>query len=214
VDADGIHDERFGETSFVARDGNRLRALTYRSTGFDPARGPIWFVMHGVNRDADRYLRAAAPVADSSSSLAGPLGRAIAAVASRPRVVLPVALAITAGAAVFAVQVPAEFDVEDFFSSDSDFVVALDLVDAHVGERGGEPAQVYIEADLEDPESLVALAGTVERIRTLDTDVLAESAPRHYLADSLQLSGYFKTVPRLAPEPGVRARAAMGTMGR
>jgi len=83
-----------------------------------------------------------------SDPLAAPVGRVVAGLARRPGIVLPIAVAVTTVAAVFAFSVPTEFDVEDFFSSDSDFVVALDLVDTHVGERGGEPAQIYVEADL------------------------------------------------------------------
>ncbi|HKA58101.1 MAG TPA: lamin tail domain-containing protein [Gemmatimonadales bacterium] len=60
----------FGQISFVARDGNHLTARIYRSTRFDPAHGPVWFVMHGAGRDVDRYIRAAAPVAERYNALA------------------------------------------------------------------------------------------------------------------------------------------------
>lgn len=109
----------------------------------------------------------------SSDPLAVPVGRVVAGLARRPAIVLPIALLVTAAASVFAFSLPTEFDVEDFFSSDSDFVIALDLLDTHVGDRGGEPAQVYIEADLEDPTALASIAAAVDRIRALDTDVLA-----------------------------------------
>jgi hypothetical protein len=76
--ADGSHwlDEAdlfsagFGTVSFVARDGHSLEARTFRSTGFDPVAGPIWFVMHGTDRDADRYIEAAAAVAERHDALA------------------------------------------------------------------------------------------------------------------------------------------------
>ena len=67
----------------------------------------------------------------------------------------------SAAAAVFAVQVPAEFDVEDFFSSDTDFVVGLDQLDTHVGDRGGEPALLYVEGDLADPAALATVAAGI-----------------------------------------------------
>jgi hypothetical protein len=60
----------FGEVQFVARDGNILRAFTYRGNGFESGQGPIWFVMHGAARDADRYLAAAAPIAERHGALA------------------------------------------------------------------------------------------------------------------------------------------------
>lgn len=60
----------FGTLGFIAGDGKRLRALIYRPSRFDAAKGPIWFVMHGVGRDADRYIDAAAPVAERHQALA------------------------------------------------------------------------------------------------------------------------------------------------
>jgi hypothetical protein len=53
-----------------ARDGNALNALIYRATDFDPLKGPIWFVMHGASRAAERYIRTAAPVAEQNGALA------------------------------------------------------------------------------------------------------------------------------------------------
>lgn len=60
----------FGEIRFVARDGNELEALIYRPRRFDPANGPIWFVMHGASRAVERYIRTAAPVAERYGALA------------------------------------------------------------------------------------------------------------------------------------------------
>lgn len=113
------------------------------------------------------------PVNGGEAALARPIGGAVAGLAKRPVPVLAAAVAVTAIATVFAVQVPAAFDVEDFFSPDTDFVVGLDQLDTHVGDRGGEPAIVYIEGDLADPESLAALATRVDEIRSLDTPALA-----------------------------------------
>lgn len=112
-------------------------------------------------------------VAVPEDRLAGPVGRVVAGVARRPGIVLPLALVGTAAATFFALQVPAEFEVEDFFSSSSDFVVGLDLLDEHVGDRGGEPAQIYIEADLSDPAVLAAIQSGIDDIVALKTDVLA-----------------------------------------
>lgn len=59
----------FGTFPFVTRDGRTLEVKTYRPRDFDAARGPIWFVMHGASRDAERYVRAAAPVAERVGAL-------------------------------------------------------------------------------------------------------------------------------------------------
>ncbi len=69
VDPSGITATGFGKVEFVAQDGKRLFAHVYRASAFDPARSPIWFVMHGVKRDARQYLNAAAPVAERHQAL-------------------------------------------------------------------------------------------------------------------------------------------------
>ena len=113
------------------------------------------------------------PVSVDENRLAPLIGRMVSALASRPAMVLPAALAVTTAAAFYAVQVPAEFDVEDFFSTETDFVVGLDQLDTHVGDRGGEPALLYVEGDLADPAALAVVAAGVEEIRALDVPSLA-----------------------------------------
>ena len=117
-----------------------------------------------------------APLAAGEGALAKPLGRVVRELATRPLIVLPVAVAVTIGAAIFAVQVPAAFDVEDFFAADTDFVVGLEQLDRHVGDRGGEPALLYIEGPLGDPEALASVASGLEQIRMLDTPSLARGS--------------------------------------
>jgi hypothetical protein len=70
LDSSGLVGSRFGEVAFETRDGQRLKAFVYRATRFDPASGSIWFVMHGAGRNADDYLKAAAPVAERHDALA------------------------------------------------------------------------------------------------------------------------------------------------
>ena len=60
----------FGTLEFSTRDGKRLRALLYRPSRFDVMNGALWFVMHGVDRDAARYIGAAAPVAERHQAMA------------------------------------------------------------------------------------------------------------------------------------------------
>ena len=45
-----------GDFRFEDWEGPALRVWTYRPAGVDPATAPILIVMHGVRRDADRYL--------------------------------------------------------------------------------------------------------------------------------------------------------------
>ena len=49
---------------FVTHDGKFLVAHIYRPSHFDSTNGPIWFVMHGIKRNADYYAEIAAPVAE------------------------------------------------------------------------------------------------------------------------------------------------------
>ncbi len=141
------------------------------------------------------------PVSADENRLAPPIGRMVSALANRPRIVLPVAVAITAAAAVFAVQVPAEFDVEDFFSSDTDFVVGLDQLDTHVGDRGGEPALLYVEGDLADPGALASVAAGIDDIRALDVPSLARDEAG--VAVSRGIFSVFDATWDSAPMPGI-----------
>ncbi len=112
----------------------------------------------------------------ANDRLARPVGAVITFLAARRAVVVPVALLVSLVAAFFAVNVKAEFDVEDFFSADSDFVVALNLLDDHVGDRGGEPAVIYVEGPLDDPAQLARLDARLDEIRTLETDLFARNS--------------------------------------
>ncbi len=127
-----------------------------------------------VRRRASTDLAASAgrSVPASTGHLSVVIGRVVGGLAARPLLVLPAAAVITAVAASFAVRVPAAFDVEDFFSQDTDFVQGLDLVDQHIGDRGGEPAMLYVEGDLTDPDQLGLLRNRIEELRALDTRLL------------------------------------------
>ncbi len=78
--------------------------------------------------------------------------------------VLAVSAGVTAGAVLLALQLEAEFDVKDFFDSKSDFVVGLDKLDEHVGQRRGEQALIYLEGDLASPEALASIQLLIEKL--------------------------------------------------
>jgi predicted RND superfamily exporter protein len=88
----------------------------------------------------------------------------IVGLARRRLLVLAVTALVTAVAAYFALQLQATFDVQDFFKSDSDFVVGLDKIDEYVGQAGGESAIVYVEGDLTDPAALTAIKRFIEKV--------------------------------------------------
>ncbi len=82
------------------------------------------------------------------------LSRVVVGLADRRYFVLPVVLVLSIGAGYLAVQLDARLDVKEYFDNSSDFVISLDKLDEHVAEKGGEPAVIYIEGDLTDPEVL------------------------------------------------------------
>ena len=83
--------------------------------------------------------------------------------------VLVITIAITVIAFVMALRLDSTFDAEDFFSSDSDFVVSLDKTDEHLGERGGEPAVILISGNLADQSTIDAMALLYENLQTNET---------------------------------------------
>ena len=91
--------------------------------------------------------------------------RAVAGLARRRLVVLPVAVAVTVAALIFAIRLEAQLDARDFFVNDSDFVVGLDKFDQHMGANQGEPGIIYIEGDLSASESLEALRELQSRLK-------------------------------------------------
>jgi predicted RND superfamily exporter protein len=95
------------------------------------------------------------------------LGKIVCSLADRRAIVLPLALLITGISFFYASRLEAKLDAREFFNSKSDFVVSLDKLDEHVGQKGGEPAIIYIKGDLSEPEALLAIQNL---IRNMDDD--------------------------------------------
>lgn len=108
------------------------------------------------------------PTIPSSGVYTRRLGRAVGAVAARPVLTLTIATAVTAGAVWSALQLEVTFDVKDFFSPDSEFVVALDKTTEYLGDQGGEPVVVYVETDLASPQALEAIRLFSSRVAAAD----------------------------------------------
>lgn len=146
-----------------------------------------------------RERRPADAILPPTDRLARPVGSAIAALTARRAIVLPAAAALTLVAVFFALDVKPEFDVEDFFSADSDFVVALNLLEEHVGDRGGEPAVIYVEGPLDDPVHLARLDARLAEIRALETGVFARNDD-----GVLILGGVFSVFQEVLQSPAAR----------
>jgi predicted RND superfamily exporter protein len=102
------------------------------------------------------------PTPTSSSALQGKqrgafVGRIVCFLADWKAVVLPLVLIISVAAGFYASKLEAKLDVKEYFDNSSDFVVSLDKLEEHVGEKGGESAIIYIKGDLSQPESLIAI---------------------------------------------------------
>jgi len=104
------------------------------------------------------------------------LGHVVAGSARFKAILLPgVALATTVAVFV-ALRVEAKFDVKDFFSPRSDFVVGLDKFDRHFGQRSGEPAMIYVDGALHRPAVAAALVGFVRALRAANPPSLAKDS--------------------------------------
>jgi len=97
------------------------------------------------------------------------LGRIVCFLADWKVVVLPLVLIISVAAGFYASKLEAKLDDKEFFDSRSDFVVSLDKLDEHVGEKGGEPAFVYIKGNLSEPESLIAIRNMINNMEDDNT---------------------------------------------
>ncbi|MCO4769877.1 MAG: MMPL family transporter [Deltaproteobacteria bacterium] len=104
------------------------------------------------------------------------IGAVVAGATAHRALVLPLLALVTVAAGWGGLQSRASFDVRDFFSASTDFVVGLDKYDRHAVEQAGEPADIYIEADLSDPAVLAVLRTTRETIRGLSTERLSQDA--------------------------------------
>jgi D-alanine-D-alanine ligase len=69
VGDDDLSKSGFGTIRFETAQGEKLTAYLYRASRFHSTTGRIWFVMHGVNRNAEDYVKAAAPVAERVNGL-------------------------------------------------------------------------------------------------------------------------------------------------
>ncbi len=102
----------------------------------------------------------------SSNSI---LGRFVSNVADWKAVTLLLVLIISMAAGYYALQLEARLDAKEYFDGNSDFVISLDKMDEHLGEKGGEPAYILIKGDLSDPEALRAIQNTINNMNDDET---------------------------------------------
>jgi len=120
--------------------------------------------------------REASPTGAVAGGGSPAIGALVVGAARLRPVLLPVLALVTLVAGWGAAQSEARFDVRDFFSPETDFVVGLDKYDDHAVAQAGEPADIYVEADLAAPGVLEALRNGRDRIRALETERLSRDA--------------------------------------
>ena len=178
MEIDLIRAGRVGRSSRLASVGTvflaiNVAVLTGVSVVFIVARGVIpnglelgiLAITIGLHLLLPLYLVSRRPVAsvDRSSEIGSsstgslsnsPLVAFVTTLARWRYIVLPLALGVTVVSGIYAAKLEASFDVKDFFSSEADFVVSLDKIDEHVGDRGGEFAIIYLQGDFTRPEAM------------------------------------------------------------
>jgi predicted RND superfamily exporter protein len=92
------------------------------------------------------------------------IGRAISVTSNAWYIVLPVILIATGFAAYGWLNIETKMDAKDALDPSSDFVMAIDKVEEHLGETTGEPAYLYIEGDLSSYEALEAIQALISEM--------------------------------------------------
>ncbi len=105
------------------------------------------------------------------------LGNAVTATSDRWKIVLPVAIIITAFAAWGWTNVETKMDASDALKSNSDFVVGLDKWDVHGADKGGEPSVLYFKGDLTRLEAIEAIYETINQMNREDEEEYVGNDP-------------------------------------
>ena len=71
-----------------------------------------------------------------------------------------------------ASQVERGFEIKDFFSSKTDFVISLDKLEQYYGSGGGDVDYIFVEGDLTSPETLIALETAQVEIGASDAELV------------------------------------------
>ena len=87
---------------------------------------------------------------------------------------LPAVAVVAVFALIGASRVEQGFEIKDFFSSRTDFVMSLDKLEQYYGSGGGTADYVFVEGDLTSPDTLVALEATQDQIAASDAEFLRD----------------------------------------
>ena len=84
---------------------------------------------------------------------------------ARWRVITVPVVGLLAAIGVWAAfQVDSEFQLKDFLPEDSDPIVSLDKLDEHFGQSTGGSGFIYVEGDLTDPATILAMESALDQV--------------------------------------------------
>ncbi len=81
---------------------------------------------------------------------------------------VPIVAVLAIGAVIGWTQVESGFQLEDFYSSNTDLVKSLGKVETHLGQSASGPAYIYVEGDLTNPDALLAMEGAILKMDEAD----------------------------------------------
>lgn len=98
-------------------------------------------------------------------------GSLVRGLAARRIVTIPIVLIVGAAGLMTALRVESGFELRDFLSSNTGVVQSIDRFETHFPSNGQGGSFIYVEGDLTDPATLLALDDVVGRIDASDAGV-------------------------------------------
>jgi len=89
-------------------------------------------------------------------------------------ITIPVVVALAGVGVVGALQVRSDFSFTDFLSSKSDAVQSLERQEFHFGDLGTFSGYIYVEGDLTDPDTLVAMDAAIDEVKNSGVELVRD----------------------------------------
>lgn len=122
---------------------------------------PLWMTRRRNQRAVAKGRRVSSEINGSAHGLAA-AGTVVHGLAARRWVTLPVVMIIGALGLAAALQVESGFEIRDFLAGNTGVVQSIDRYRTHFPSNGEGSSFVYVEGDLTDPGTLLALDKAVE----------------------------------------------------
>ncbi len=156
-----------------------------------------------------RALRKERPVSEAVNGVGHglrPAGTLVRGLAARRWITVPVVVVLGALGLVAALRVESGFELRDFLASNTGVVQSIDRYRVHFPSNGEGSSFVYVEGDLTDPATLVALDDAVAQLDESDAGLgrlpTGELIVRPYATEAVRMT--------VASQQAVAAIAATG----